>query len=56
MRPEDRMIIRAAGGTAPAVKGLEWKYVARDTWIGRLPGENSAPATEHTEHAESLGQ
>jgi hypothetical protein len=37
MRPQDRLVISAKSGSAPSVPGLEWKYVARETWIGRLP-------------------
>ena len=37
MRPEDRMIIHATGGSVPDLPGLEWKYAATETWIGRLP-------------------
>ena len=41
MRAEDRLVIPATSSGAPSVQGLEWKYVARDTWIGRLPRENT---------------
>ena len=37
MRPQDRMVIPSGSGSPPAVSGLEWKYVVRGTWIGRLP-------------------
>lgn len=37
MRPQDRMIMLGPSSTAPAIAGLEWKNVARETWVGRLP-------------------
>jgi hypothetical protein len=37
MRPEDRMIMLGPSSTAPAIAGLEWKNVAKETWVGRLP-------------------
>jgi hypothetical protein len=40
MRRQDRMVIYADSSSAPAVQGLEWKYIARNTWIGRLPGSH----------------
>ena len=36
MRPEDRLIIRRESGSAPGISGLEWHYVATDTWSGRI--------------------
>ena len=37
MRPEDRMIIHAAGGSPPNLPELQWNYAATEMWIGRLP-------------------
>lgn len=37
MRPEDRLILKSTSTTPPNIAGLDWKYVARQTWIGRLP-------------------
>jgi hypothetical protein len=37
MRPQDRLIIRATGGSHPNLPLLEWKYAATEIWIGRLP-------------------
>jgi len=37
MRFADRMILRASGGNAPDIPGLEWHYAASGLWIGRLP-------------------
>jgi hypothetical protein len=37
MRPEDRLVIRAAAGARPAIPQLEWHYAVTDLWIGRLP-------------------
>lgn len=44
MRPEDRMILLQGAGSPPSIAGLEWKYVASDTWIGRLPLADFSPA------------
>lgn len=38
MRPQDRMIIHATGGSRPNIPELEWNYAATELWIGRLPG------------------
>ncbi len=43
MRPEDRLVIPLASTVAPSIPGLEWKYVARETWIGRLPRPATVP-------------
>lgn len=46
MRPTDRMIIHATGGSPPKLPELEWNYAATETWIGRLPrpaNNSSAP-------------
>jgi hypothetical protein len=37
MRPQDRMIMLGPSSTPPAIAGLEWKNVVRETWVGRLP-------------------
>ena len=37
MRPEDRLIVRRRPGAKPAIEGLDWKYLATDTWVGRRP-------------------
>ena len=44
MRPEDRMMLLQGAGSQPTIPGLEWKYAASDTWIGRLPHTNT-PST-----------
>jgi hypothetical protein len=45
MLPQDRMIIRATGGSRPNIPELEWNYAATELWIGRLPGAGTnAPA------------
>lgn len=43
MRPEDRMVILGGAGARPRVEGLEWHYVATNTWIGRLPRDTEDP-------------
>ncbi len=37
MRPEDRLIIRGGPDTLPKIVGLEWHYIALNTWSGRKP-------------------
>ena len=37
MRPQDRMVFNLSSSAAPGIPSLEWKYVARGIWIGRLP-------------------
>jgi hypothetical protein len=44
MRPQDRMIIHAAGSGRPNIPELEWNYAATETWIGRLPRAGTNPA------------
>jgi hypothetical protein len=44
MRPEDRMIIRAPGGSPPNLPELQWYYAATETWIGRLPPAGVSPS------------
>ena len=39
MKPEDRLIIYATDCNQPKIPGLEWRYVATNTWIGRLRRE-----------------
>ena len=46
MRPEDRLVISAGSSSAPAIPALEWKYVARETWIGRVPRKEQASVGE----------
>jgi hypothetical protein len=45
MRPQDRMIIHAAGSARPNLPELEWNYAATELWIGRLPRAGANPAT-----------
>ncbi len=44
MRPPDRLILSRAGSQMPAIPGLEWKYAATDTWIGRVPAAMPPPS------------
>lgn len=37
MRPEDRLIIRRGPESQPKIVGLEWHYIALNTWSGRKP-------------------
>lgn len=37
MTPQDRLVVRATAATRPNVPALEWRYVLKDTWIGKLP-------------------
>jgi len=37
MRPQDRLILNRSLNDEPKIHGLEWHYVATNTWIGRLP-------------------
>ncbi len=46
MRPEDRLVLPFASPNAPNIPGLEWKYVARETWIGRLPRTNASTTAQ----------
>ena len=41
MKPEDRLILHHTPLICPGIEGLEWHYTATDTWIGRLPRENT---------------
>jgi hypothetical protein len=43
MRPQDRMIIHAAGGSPPNIPELQWYYAATEMWIGRLPPTGPNP-------------
>jgi hypothetical protein len=43
MRPQDRMIIHAAGGSPPNIPELQWYYGATEMWIGRLPAAAANP-------------
>jgi hypothetical protein len=46
MRPQDRLVMMSSSSTPPSIPALEWKNVARQTWVGRLPrNANTAPAT-----------
>jgi hypothetical protein len=45
MKPEDRLIITYSQDKTPAISGLEWRCVARNTWIGRLPRETVEETT-----------
>jgi hypothetical protein len=44
MRPQDRMIIHAAGSARPNLPELQWNYAATELWIGRLPPAGTNPA------------
>ena len=35
MRPEDRLIIRGGPDSQPKISGLEWHYIALNTWSGK---------------------
>lgn len=35
MGPKDRLVIRGSPDAKPKIKGLEWNYIALNTWIGR---------------------
>ena len=37
LTPADRLVMRRPAGDRPALPQLEWRYVAAETWIGRLP-------------------
>ncbi len=37
MRPEDRMILKSGEEHKPKIGGLEWHYIALNTWSGRKP-------------------
>jgi hypothetical protein len=37
MRQADRMVVYIPGRWMPAIDRLEWHYMGRDTWFGRLP-------------------
>lgn len=37
MTDKDRMVLRRSKGSKPRIEGLEWKYVAYNTWSGKLP-------------------
>ena len=45
MRPADRMLKRADGGSPPGIPELEWHYAATGLWIGRLPKSSTADGT-----------
>jgi hypothetical protein len=46
MRPADRMVLRASGGSPPDIPELEWRYAVTGMWIGRLP--QTQPAADGT--------
>jgi hypothetical protein len=46
MRPEDRLVIRAAKGSPPKIRELEWNCAVGDIWIGRLQAATNAPAAK----------
>lgn len=46
MTPKDRLIKSAGSGQQPDIPGLEWHFVATDTWSGRLPREGDASNKE----------
>jgi hypothetical protein len=37
MRVEDRLAVRGAASSQPAIKELEWHYAVSSIWLGRLP-------------------
>ena len=37
IRPEDRLILYRGKSSRPDIPQLEWKYVAYNTWSGRVP-------------------
>ena len=37
MKPEDRLITRRGPDSQPKIAGLEWHYIALNTWSGRKP-------------------
>jgi hypothetical protein len=37
MTPADRLVLLGQETTRPAIPKLEWKYLVKDTWIGRVP-------------------
>lgn len=37
MTPADRMVLRGGPRTRPGIRELEWRYVVKDTWVGRVP-------------------
>ena len=37
MSPADRLVLLAPENTPPAIPQLEWNYVVKNTWVGRLP-------------------
>jgi hypothetical protein len=37
LTPADRLVMRRPAGDRPALPRLEWRYVAAETWIGRIP-------------------
>lgn len=39
MRPEDRLIVRGSPDSKPKISGLEWHYIALNTWSGEKPKE-----------------
>lgn len=41
MTPKDRLIIRGAPGNQPKITGLEWHYIALNTWSGKKPEEKN---------------
>ena len=43
MTPADRLVLLGPSFNPPAIPQLEWKYVIKDTWVGRLPREDSPP-------------
>jgi hypothetical protein len=45
MKPADRMILLRSKAAKPEIEGLEWRYAASGTWIGRLPRATAAGAT-----------
>lgn len=45
--PADRLVLLRDPNAKPDIKGLEWKYAAYKTWVGRLPRQSAtdAPST-----------
>jgi hypothetical protein len=42
MRPGDRMLLLTDGKVQPQIERLEWYYINRNTWFGRLPRKDTA--------------
>jgi len=43
--PADRLVLLRDPSAKPDIKGLEWRYAAYKTWVGRLPRANATGTT-----------